>query len=201
MRRRSIALVALTAALAALACRGAPPPTATATPTRTPEPTATPVPTLPPAAPSSNLEALAIYAEQIQPIVEAGLAAAERDGAIIEASQEDESALCGEGLTAHPTLAADAALMDDLLSQLQAITPPPEASASVHTQPSDSVRLWGEALDNINASCETDEPVRRGILRAGAVLQAWAAAANFKIAADNFVLLLLANGLEALASW
>ncbi len=201
MRRSGIAVAAFTAVLTGLACRGAPPPTATTAPTPTPAPTATPVPTLAPPTSSGDLEALATYAEQVAPIVEAGLAAAERDGAIVQASQEDESALCGEGLSPHPTLAADAELMDDLLSQLQAITPPPEASASVHTPLSDSVRLWGEALDSINASCETDEPVRRGLLRAGAVLQAWGATANFKIAADNFVLLLVANGLEVLPSW
>ncbi|TET49425.1 MAG: hypothetical protein E3J64_09680 [Anaerolineales bacterium] len=76
----------------------------------------------------------------------------------------------------------------------------PQTSASVHTPLGDSARLWREALDKINTSQETQRAIQRELLRAGAVLQAWGAAANFKIAADSFVPLLLADGLEALVS-
>lgn len=166
-----------------------------------PPSTATPVPTLPPAPPpASSLEDLVAYAEVVQPILEAGLVAAERDGAILEVSKEDENALCGEGLNPHPTLLADAALMDDLVRQLDAIAPPAGAADSVHKPLRDSAQLWGDALDNINLSCQTADAVGRGLLRAGAVLQVAGAAINFRIAADNFVLLLVANGLEELAN-
>jgi hypothetical protein len=174
-----------------------PPPAETPVP---PPPTSTPVPTLPPSPPpASSLEDLIAYTEVAQPIVEAGLQAAERDGAILEASQEDESALCGDGLNPHPTFLSDAALMHDLVRQLDAIDPPAEAADSVHKPLRDSAELWGQALDNINLSCQTADPVRKGLLRAGAVLQIGGAAVNFRIAADNYILLLIANGLEELA--
>jgi hypothetical protein len=151
--------------------------------------------------PALDPEAFVEYAEAVQPIVEAGMEAVERDGAIIEAAEEDDSALCGEGLNPHPTLAADAILMDDLALQLDAITPPPEAAAAVHTPLRDSVSLFGDALDSINLSCQTEDQIQRGLLRVGAVLQYWGAAVNLRLAAENFVLLLIANGLEALANW
>jgi len=175
----------------------------TATPlpaTVEPVPTATPVPTLPPSVPPvSDLEALMAYAEQVQPLIEAGLAAAERDGQILEAAEQDESAMCGGALNPHPTLVADAALMHDLVRQLDAIAPPPEAADSVHRPLRESANLAGEALDNINRSCQTANELERGLLRAGAVLQVWGAALNLRIAAENFTLLLIANGLEELA--
>jgi hypothetical protein len=167
--------------------------------TATPAPTVI-VPTLPAEpAPVSDLDAFVAYAETVKPIIEAGLEAAERDGAIVESAEDDETAMCGDGLTAHPTLAADAALMDDLVRQLDAISPPAEVAAAVHTPLRESVRLWGDALDSINQSCQTDNQLERGLLRGGAVLQYWGSALNFRQATENFWLLLIANGLEELA--
>jgi hypothetical protein len=170
----------------------------TATPAP-PEPTApppTPVPPIEPAEAASDFQALVAYAEAVKPILDEGLAAAERDGQIMEASEQNPDQLCGGRNTPHPTLAADAALMDDLTQQLSDISPPPEAATAVHEPLVDSLRLWGEALDNINLSCQTDEPVRQGVLRLGAVLQVGGSMLNFHIAGDNFWRLMLVNGLE-----
>jgi hypothetical protein len=72
----------------------------TATPLPAEPPTA--VPTLPPATPVSpaqptnpdaDFQALVQYAEAIKPILDEGLAAAERDGDILEASEDNPEAL------------------------------------------------------------------------------------------------------------
>jgi hypothetical protein len=138
------------------------------------------------------------YAEALKPILDEGLAAAERDRDILEASEGNPDALCGGGLTPHPTLAADAALMDDLVNRLNRITPPAEATESVHKPLAECVRLWGDALDTINLSCQTDDPAAQGSLRLGAVLQLGGSMLNFRIASDNFWRLVVVNGLEAI---
>jgi len=161
-------------------------------------PPATPVPPAQPTSPAADFEALVGYAKAIKPILEEGLAAAERDGAILEASEENPEALCGGGLNPHPTLVADAALMDDLVNRLSGITPPPEATDPVHKPLMESVPLWGDALDNINLSCQTEDPASQGLLRLGAVLQLGGSMLNFRIASDNFWRLVVVNGLEAI---
>jgi hypothetical protein len=115
-----------------------------------------------------------------------------------EASEENPEALCGGGLTPHPTLVADAVLMDDLVNRLNGITPPAEAADQVNKPLVESVRLWGDALDNINLSCQTDDPAAQGLLRLGAVLQLGGSMLNFRIASDNFWRLVIVNGLEAI---
>jgi len=164
--------------------------------TATPAPPPTAVPSIEPAEAASDFQALVAYAEAVKPILDEGLAAAERDGQIMEASEKNPDQLCGGGNTPHPTLAADAALMGDLTKRLNDISPPAEAATAVHKPLVDSLRLWGEALDNINLSCQTDEPVRQGVLRLGAMLQVGGSMLNFHIASDNFWRLMLVNGLE-----
>ncbi len=160
--------------------------------------TVTPVPSLQPSNPAADLQALVAYAETVKLMLDEGLAAAERDGAILEASEQNPEALCGAGLTPHPTLLADAALMDSLLQQLGQVTAPAEAAAAVHKPLLESVRLWGEALDNINRSCETANPAAQGLHRLGAALQLGGAMINFHVAGDNFWRLMILNGLEAI---
>jgi hypothetical protein len=160
-------------------------------------PPATPAPPAQPTRPDADFQALVAYAEAIKPILDEGLAAAERDGDILEASEENPDALCGGGLNPHPTLVADAALMDDLMNRLKGITPPAEAANPVHKPLVDSVRLWGDALDSI-LSCQTDDPAAQGLLRLGAVLQLGGSMLNFRIASDNFWRLVIVNGLEAI---
>ncbi len=189
-----------------------PPPTSTpivigVTATPLPPEPPTSVPTLPPATPvpraehtnpAAGFQALLSYAQAIEPILHEGLAAAERDGDILQASEQNPDTLCGGGFTPHPTLAADAALMDDLVNRLNQITPPADAAESVHRPLVESVRLWGEALDNINLSCQSNDPAGQGLLRLGAVLQLGGSMLNFHIASDNFWRLVVVNGLEAI---
>jgi hypothetical protein len=156
------------------------------------------VPPIQSTSPADDLQALVAYAEAIKPILDEGLAAAERDGDILEASEENPDALCGGGLTPHPILVADAALMEDLVNRLNGITPPAEAANPVHKPLVGSVRLWGDALDNINLSCQTDDPAAQGLLRLGAVLQLGGSMINFRVASDNFWRLVIVNGLEAI---
>ena len=162
-----------------------------------PAPTPTPVPPIQPTGAADDFQALVTYAEAIKPILDEGLAAAERDGEILEASEENPDALCGGELIAHSALVADAALMEDLVNRLKGITPPAEAADLVHKPLVESVRLWGDALDNINLSCQTGDPAAQGLLRLGAILQLGGSMLNFRIASDNFWRLVIVNGLEA----
>lgn len=168
-----------------------------------PAPAPTAVPTLPsvelPAfsPDATNLTALSAYAEAIKPILEEGLAAAERDGQILEAGKTDPAALCGGNQTAHPTFAADAAVMDRLLNELEQVEAPGETAVPIHKPLTESLKLWGEALDNLNKSCETAVAVERDLLRVGASLQLGGALLNFHVAGDNFWRLLVVYGLEA----
>ncbi len=179
-----------------------PTPLTVATPTPWPTIPPTAVPTLPPVTPSpstplaNDFEGLVQYAEAITPILEEGLAAAERDGDILEASEQNPAALCGAGRVPHPTLVADAALMDNLGNQLEAITPPAEAAAAVHKPLLESLRLWRDALHNINLSCQTDDPTGQGLLRLGAALQLGGSLLNFQTATTNFWRLIITQGLE-----
>ncbi|WP_420640979.1 hypothetical protein [Candidatus Leptofilum sp.] len=170
----------------------------------TPLPSPTAVPTLPSVelpeiAPNdTNLAALSAYAEAIKPILEEGLTVAERDGQILEAGKENPDALCGGNQVAHSTLAADAAVMDRLLTELGQVDAPGETAVHIHKPLTESLRLWAEALDNLNKSCETAAAVERDLLRVGASLQAGGAILNFHVASDNFWRLLVVYGLEAI---
>jgi len=167
--------------------------------------TATPVPTLAPGPhpatrrPVDDLNELVIYAEAVKPILDEALAAAERDGAILKASEQDSSALCGGALSPNSILVTDAALMHDVVTRLDGIPAPPEAALAVHRPLVDSARLWGEALESINRSRQTGNQIERGLLRLGAVVQLGGSMLNFHVATDNFWRLLILNGLETLA--
>ena len=171
-------------------------------PTSAPPPTAVPtlpLPELPNTNPdAANLTALAAYAEEIKPILEEGLTAAERDGKILEAGKNDPTALCGGSRVAHPIFVTDAAVMARLKTTLQQIEAPPETAARVHKPLVDSITLWAEALNNLNKSCETAVAAERDLLRLGASLQLGGAILNFYIAQDNFWHLVVIYGLEAI---
>jgi len=167
-----------------------------ASPTAVPTLPAVEIPEISPDA--TNLAALSTYAEAVKPILEEGLTAAERDGNILEAGKTDPAALCGGNQVAHSTFVADAALMDRLQTELQQIEAPAEAAAQIHKPLSDSIKLWGEALDNLNRSCETAVAAERDLLRVGASLQAGGAILNFHVASDNFWRLVVVYGLEAI---
>ena len=142
----------------------------------------------------------AAYARAIVPLVQPALQAAERDGAVLEAAENDPERLCGVGGSPHPDLAADAVLLADLRFQASAIQPPPEAAQAVHEPLLESMRLWGEALDDLNGACGmSDEPLRQGLQRIGAVAKMGGAILAFQSARSGFERLLLAEGLDALA--
>ncbi len=173
-----------------------PVPQAIASPTAVPTLPAVDFPEISPDA--TNLTTLSAYAEEIKPILEEGLTAAERDGQILEAGKNDPAALCGGSQVAHPTFVADAAVMDRLQTELRQIEAPAEATAQIHKPLSDSINLWGEALDNLNKSCETAVAAERDLLRVGASLQVGGAILNFHVASDNFWRLVVVYGLEAI---
>lgn len=161
-----------------------------------PPPSPTPVPVIQPDETASDFQALVDYAEAIKPIIDEGLAAAERDGDILEASKQNPEALCGGAGSPQPTLAGDAVRMEDLADRLKRITPPAEADQAIHKPLLESIRLWGEALDNINQSCQTGDQLAQGLMRLEAVVQLGGAMLNFRVASDNFWRLVLINGLE-----
>ena len=158
-----------------------------------------PVPDVPVVNPNAaNLSELSAYAEAVKPLLAEGLQAAERDGHILEAGKADPAALCGGNQVAHPTLVADAAAMAQLKITLQQLAAPAETAVQVHQPLTDSITLWGEALNNLNKSCETAVVVERELLRLGASLQAGGAILNFHVASDNFWRLVVVYGLEAI---
>jgi len=146
--------------------------------------------------PPAEFLAFSAYAQSIRPLLDEGMAVAERDGQFLESAEDDPESLCSTGNLPHPTLVADAAAMESLAIRLEQVVPPPEAAGPVHDPLLDSVVLWSEALQKINRSCQVDNQVQRDLLRLGAALQLGGSIANFHVASDNFWRLVIANGLE-----
>lgn len=184
-------------------------PTGTFTPISQPAaPTITPAePTAVPDAlqtPESLVAPLLAYTNTISDILEAGQAALQRQIPLLSAAgivpatmlQEldtdvvgiitplapDAEAVCGGPQTAHPTLIADAVLMQALHAQLSAITPPQQAANWVHRPLLNCLAQWGDALEKINASCETAATGERQQLRAAGGLALGEAYVNFMFA-------------------
>lgn len=170
-----------------------PPPAPTLAPTLAPQPS--------PIAPNqeaAEFQEMTQYGQALQPILEQAGSAAERDSAILQAAENNPGALCQGSGTPHQTLVQDAALMHNLEAQLKRMSAPEAMSQPVHTPLTDSARLWGEALDNINQSCMANTDAERDLLRLGAVLQLGGSLINFHVASDNFWRLAVVNGLEAI---
>jgi hypothetical protein len=146
---------------------------------------------------AQHLQALIAYAESVKPLLEVGLLAAQRDGAILEAAKGSPEALCGSAGGPHPDLLSDAATMRSIVEQLQAIQPPAEAAAAVHQPLGESARLWADALDAINTSCGSENPIQQGLQRAGALLSLGASILNFGAARERYQALVVAYGIEA----
>jgi hypothetical protein len=144
-----------------------------------------------------HLQALIAYAEAVKPHLEAGLAAAQRDGQILEAAKETPEALCGGGGSPDPGLLADATLMRGIVEALDGIQPPAEARSAIHEPLRESARLWGDALDAINESCRSENPIEQGIRRAGAMLALGGSLLNFSAARESYQRLVVAYGIEA----
>lgn len=150
-------------------------------------------------------KSLVAYAKTIKEIVEAGHAALRREVPLLTAAgiiprttlreldpnllagieiptTQDPAAACGDAQTPHPTLVADAALMQELHERLNAITPPDEVADWVHKPLLNSVEQWGSALAKINASCTTAETAERNRVRVAAGLELGKAYAGLTVA-------------------
>ena len=150
--------------------------------------------------PESLVESLAAYAVSIRDILEAGRAALQRQAPLLVAAgiipraaldelaldapplAPDPGAACGGPQTAHPMLVADAARMQELHAQLSAITPPQQAANWVHRPLLNTLAQWGDALDKINAGCETADAAERLQLHTAGGLALREAYANFVVA-------------------
>lgn len=116
----------------------------------------------------------------------------------------DTEAVCGGPQTAHPTLLADAALMQALHAQLSAITPPQQAANWVHRPLLNCLAQWVDGLEKINASCEMAAAGERQQLRAAGGLALGEAYVNFMFAGVAAQQLFIWSGLidaaEAIAA-
>jgi hypothetical protein len=148
--------------------------------------------------PSAEFLALSEYSQSIRPLLDEGLAVAERDRQILELVEDDPESLCSTSTLPHRTLVADAVAMESLAINLEQVVPPLEVAGPVHDPLLDSASLWSEALQNINRSCQVENQVQRDLLRLGAAIQMGGAIVNFRVANDNFWYLVIANGLEAI---
>jgi len=83
--------------------------------------------------------------------------------------------------------------MKALVGRARGIGPPPEA-ATIHRLVVESGESWTQALEHVDAFCRTGN----GFYRAGAALEFWKAALQFRDAAGRFYWLLAAKGIEAL---
>ena len=141
-----------------------------------------------PAAPPASVESqnLVSYANQLQPILEEILEIAQRDGQILEDSEDNDSVLC------DGRLSADNLAMQAHLIQIDGLTPPSNG-AQIHELMVRSGDSWGEAMENVELFCDTGN----GLYKIPAALKFWESAALFQEAANRFWLLLISEGLEA----
>ncbi len=185
-------LVTFSLVLASLACGGgagrAPgaevptplPPTATAIPIP-------PQPSAPGELPSdSDLRALILYANQMQPILAQAGAILERDGQILKQAEDGNDAVLCDG-----QLSTDNAAMKSLVLQVQAISAPSDARA-IHDLVIQSGTAWTEALDEVETFCDTGNP----LYKVTAAVKLWEAGVALQDAGNRFWLLLMSEGVE-----
>ncbi len=185
-------LVTFSLVLASLACGGgagrAPsaevptplPPTATAIPIP-------PQPSAPGELPSdSDLRALILYANQMQPILAQAGAILERDGQILKQAEDGNDAVLCDG-----QLSTDNAAMKSLVLQVQAISAPSDGRA-IHDLVIQSGTAWTEALDEVETFCDTGNP----LYKVTAAVKLWEAGVALQDAGNRFWLLLMSEGVE-----
>ncbi len=170
--------------------QGAPPPTPSPVPlwTAAPQPSSpAPPPATSPPPVSDDLVALVDYLLALQPSLEQALTIAQRDGEIVQASEEtkDDSLLC------DGRLSSDAADMVAVVAAIQALSPPAEA-AKIHRLLLESGTAWAEALDQIDQFCQTGQQ----IYKLPALLKFGEAVIKFQDAYNRFWALIVAQGLE-----
>ena len=191
--KNSLLLPVLALAAALLACGRAGSNNTGAGPT-SPPPTYTSVPTPLPLVSSpgalpddTSLRELIIYANLMGPLLgDAGILL-ERDGAILEDSQNGNDAVLCDG-----RLVADNALMKQITGQVRAIAAP-EPASKIHELTLQSAELWTGALDEIEKFCSTGN----GLYKISAAAKFWQAALTFQDAGNRLWLLIASEGLEA----
>lgn len=170
--------------LATLACGRGAAAGVTETPPPPPTPTAHPAPS--PLPSGSDLQALILYANQMAPLLAEAGELLQADGEILKASEGgDDDVLC------DGRLAADNRSMKDILSSVEALSPPEEAAA-IHGLVVESGNAWTEALDSIATYCATGNALHK----IPAALKFWEAGAKFQDAGNRFWLLLVSQGIE-----
>ena len=161
--------------------------------TSPPPPTATSVPTpLPPASvpenlpEDSDLQALVLYANALNPLLIQAGEVIERDGEILkEAEDGNDAALC------DGRLVQDNQTMKIIVDSIRVQSPPTDAAA-IHNLLLESGAAWTEMLDNVELFCDTGNQ----LYKIPAVLKFWEAAAKLQDAGNRFWLLILAEGVE-----
>jgi hypothetical protein len=167
-----------------LIVQGQPPPT----PTPAPIWTLPPRPSAPPPPSSGDVAALADYLVALQPMLEEGLAIAERDAVIVEESDRTKN----DALLCDGRLVADAMGMEAVVARIRALAPAADAS-EVHRLLLESGTAWADALAQIGEFCRTGNQ----LYKVPAILRFWEAALKFQDAANRFWALVAAKGLEA----
>jgi hypothetical protein len=135
----------------------------------------------------TSLRELITYANLMGPLLgEAGILL-ERDGAILEESQDGNDAVLCDG-----RLVADNALMKQITGQVRTIASP-ESASKIHELTLQSAESWTEALDEIEKFCSSGN----GLYKVSAAAKFWQAALTFQDAGNRLWLLIASEGLEA----
>lgn len=156
--------------------------------TYTSVPTPLPIVNTPPELPgSSDLRALIAYANIVLPLMQNAGILLERDGAILEASQDGNDDVLCDG-----RLPADNGAMKAIVSSMRAIQPPSKAGR-IHELLLKSGDSWTDALDDVERFCSTGN----ALYKVSAVANFWQAAFNFQDAGNRFWLLVMSEGIDA----
>jgi hypothetical protein len=134
----------------------------------------------------SDLRALIQYANLMQPILSQAGTILERDGEILKQAEGGNDEVLCDG-----RLASDNVIMKDLVGQVRVIAPPVDAQA-LHDLVIQSGTAWGEAFDEIERFCDTNNP----LYKVTAALKLWEAGVALQDAGNRFWLLLVSEGVE-----
>jgi len=156
--------------------------------TYTSVPTPLPLVSTPDALPaSSELQALIFYANAMQPLLNDAGILLERDGAILEASQDGNDEVLCDG-----RLAADNGVMKGIVSNFSAIQAPSSAER-IHELVLKSGDSWTDALDDVENFCGSGN----ALYKVSAAAKFWQAALTFQDAGNRFWLLVMSQGIDA----
>lgn len=193
-KRYPISLAALVLVVVTLACgRGGSTPgengsNGPAQPTYTSVPTPLPLVSTPAELPSSSeLQALIVYANAMQPLLSDAGILLNRDGAILEASQDGNDEVLCDG-----RLAADNGVMKNVVASVRVLQAPAKA-ARIHDLVLKSGDSWTEALDDVETFCSTGN----ALYKVSAAAKFWQAALTFQDAGNRFWLLVMSQGIDA----